>query len=55
MTISAHAAASTAVTAAQDELTWTRAGEPLAELIERVALVASPALVGRRSPRSARR
>ena len=33
----AHAAASSAVTAAQAELSWTRAGEPLGELIERVA------------------
>jgi glycosyltransferase involved in cell wall biosynthesis len=33
----AYAAASAAVTAAQGELSWDRAGEPLAELVERVA------------------
>ena len=33
----AHAAASSAVTAAQEDLSWTRIGEPLGELIERVA------------------
>ncbi len=36
----AYAAARTAVTAAQDELSWSRVAAPLAELIERVA--ASP-------------
>lgn len=33
----AYTAARTAVKAAQDELSWSRVGEPLAELIERVA------------------
>ena len=33
----AYAAAKTAVKAAQEELSWGRIGEPLAELIERVA------------------
>jgi len=33
----AYAAARTAVTAAQEELLWTRIGDPLAELIERLA------------------
>ena len=34
----AYAAARTAVEAAQEELSWSRVGEPLGELIERVAL-----------------
>ena len=33
----AYAAARTAVEAAQDELSWSRVGEPLADLIDRVA------------------
>ena len=41
----AYAAARTAVKAAQDELSWSRVGEPLADLIERVASAPSTTLL----------
>ena len=50
----AHAAASSAVTAAQAELSWTRAGEPLGGADRTRRLIASPALVGDWSPPSRR-
>ena len=50
----AYAAAGTAVRAAQEELAWTRIAEPLAELVDRVALVASTPLVRERRPASRR-